>query len=127
MTGTPEERVEALRQFLGYPLKQRDPEKNLFWYLRPGADEDTASETRPVAVRFYPELNEGSDAEIKAWVVSQESAISKHFFGWGDFTNQPVMYLLLPEAQQSGRVALVLPSESGQWRQRQVRTYEWDS
>ncbi len=127
MTGTPEQRVEALRQFLGYPLKQRDPEKNLFWYLRPGADEDTASETRPVAVGFYPELNEGSDSEIKAWAVSQESALSNHFSDWFDDINKPVMYLLLPEAQQSGRVALVLPSESQQWQRWQVRTYEWDS
>jgi type I restriction-modification system DNA methylase subunit len=127
MTGTPEQRVEALRQFLGYPLKQRDPEKNLFWYLRPGVDEDTASETRPVAVGFYSELNDGSDPEIKAWVATNGSEVSQHFFDWFDATNQPVMYLLLPEAQQSGRVVLVLPSESRQWRHRQVLTYEWDS
>ncbi|MCX6131414.1 MAG: N-6 DNA methylase, partial [Proteobacteria bacterium] len=50
-----------------------------------------------------------------------------HFFDWSDFTNQPVMYLLLPEAKQAGRVALVLPSESRQWRQRQVLTHPWDS
>ena len=127
MTGTPEQRVEVLRQFLGYPFKQRDPEKNLFWYLRPGADDDAASETRPVAVGFYPELNEGSDPEIKAWVATKGNEVTQHFFDWSDFTNQPVMYLLLPEAQQSGRVALVLPSESRQWRQRQVLTYKWDS
>ena len=127
MTGTPEQRVEALRQWLGYPIKQRDPEKNLFWYLRPGADDDAASETRPVAVGFYPELNEGSDPEIKAWVATKGSEVSQHFFGWFEDSNQPVMYLLLPEAQQAGRVALVLPSESRQWRQRQVLTYEWNS
>ena len=127
MTGTPEQRVSALQQFLGYPVKERDPQKNQFWYLRPGVDKEAARETRPVAVEFYPELNEDSDSEIKAWVASQESPVSHHFFGWNDFTNQPVMYLLLPAAQQSGRVALVLPSESRQWRQRQVLTYEWDS
>ena len=127
MTGPPEQRVEALRQWLGYPIKQRDPEKNLFWYLRPGDDDDDASETRPVAVGFYSELNEGSDSAIKAWVASKGNAVSQHFFDWSDFTNQPVMYLLLPEAQQAGRIALVLPAESRQWRQRQVLTYEWDS
>jgi hypothetical protein len=52
MTGTPEKRVEALQQLLGYPLNQRDPEKNLFWYLCPGAREDAASENQPVAVGF---------------------------------------------------------------------------
>lgn len=127
MTGTPEQRVEALRQWLGYPIKQRDPEKNLFWYLRPGADDAVASETRPVAVGFYSELNDGNDSAIKAWVASKGSEISQHFFGWFEDSNQPVMYLLLPEAQQAGRLALVLPSESRQWRQRQVLTYEWDS
>jgi hypothetical protein len=36
------------------------------------------SEIRPVAMGFYPKLNEGSDSEIKAWAVSQESALSPH-------------------------------------------------
>jgi predicted helicase len=126
MTGTPEERVEALRQYLSYPIKERDPEKDQFWYLRPGTDEEMARETQPIAVGFYEKLNEGSDTEIKAWVVSKENAVSDHFFDWGDFTNQPAMYLLLPEAEQAGRVVLVLPSESRQWRQRQVLTYKWN-
>lgn len=127
MSGNHKQRVEALRQWLGYPIKQRDPEKNLFWYLRPGADDDAASETRPVAVGFYSELNERSDLAIKAWVASKGNEISQHFFDWFEDSNQPVMYLLLPKAQQAGRVALVLPSESRQWRQRQVLTHAWDS
>ncbi|MBN3870199.1 hypothetical protein [Nostoc sp. JL33] len=36
MTGTDlNHRVEALRQLLGYPVKEHDPQGSRFWYLRP--------------------------------------------------------------------------------------------
>lgn len=38
----------------------------------------------------------------------------------------PVMYLLLPVAARSGRVAMVLPMEGG-LRQRQIETFVWNS
>lgn len=46
--GSPENRVEALRLVLGYPVKQRDPEGSRFWFLRPGVDEGGKEVVRAV-------------------------------------------------------------------------------
>ncbi len=133
MTGTQAERVEALRSLLGYPLKQRDPSGSRFWYLRAGTDESEARETCPIAVGFYaecggthPEGNRLTDGELKTFLTdkAQQQEI------YGHYTNQiaeqqPVMYLLLPDSEQRGRVAFVLPIEGG-IRQRQVQTFAWN-
>lgn len=131
--GSQENRVEALRLLLGYPLKQRDPEGSRFWFLRPGGDPEEAEDTCPIAVGFYSELNHLSKAEIPQFLTADEQ--QKQIYG--HYTqrivpNQPVMYLLLPEGetpggktwQSSGRVAMILPSE-GKLRQRQIQTFAW--
>jgi len=135
VTGTQESRVEALRQILGYPLKQRDPGGSRFWFLRPGADEDEAEETCPIAVGFYAELDGLTDAEIKQFLTAEEQQreIYGHYTG-RIIPNQPVMYLLLPESPLSqlerraggegGRVAMILPTD-GKLRQRQIQTFSW--
>ncbi len=112
MSGTPENRVEELRQILGYPVKEFDREGSRFWYLRPGESVEEATETCPVAVGFYSELNDELRSQI-----------------YGHYSNRvaeqkPVMYLLLPEVCQQGQVVLVLPTEGG-LRQRQIQTFDW--
>jgi type I restriction-modification system DNA methylase subunit len=126
MTGTEENRVEALRQSLAYPMKQRDPGGSRFWFLRPGVDKLEAEETCPIAVGFYPELNSATDQELKSLLTSPE----KQQEIYGHYTSrvteqQPVMYLLLPSQERTGRVPLVLPTEGG-LRQRQVQTFGWN-
>lgn len=61
--GSQESRVEALRQILGYPVKQRDSQGSRFWFLRLGVDEDEAEDTCPIAVGFYSELDQLSHSE----------------------------------------------------------------
>ncbi|PSB14331.1 hypothetical protein C7B65_26595 [Phormidesmis priestleyi ULC007] len=56
-------RVEALRQKLGYPIKQRDPQGSDFWYLHPGVSEADAEETAPIAIGFFSELNGLTDEQ----------------------------------------------------------------
>jgi len=124
-----------LRQILGYPLKQRDPGGSRFWFLRPGADEGEAEETCPIAVGFYAELSEQTDAGIKKFLTAEEQQreIYGHYTG-RIIPNQPVMYLLLPESPLSqlerraggegGRVAMILPTD-GKLRQRQIQTFSW--
>jgi predicted helicase len=127
MTGTDlNHRVEALRQLLGYPVKEHDPQGSRFWYLRPGVDELEAEETCPIAVGFYEELSGVTDQEIKRFLTSKEQQQEIY----GHYTNrvaeqQPVMYLLLPTKEATGRVPLVLPSEGG-LRQRQIQTFDWN-
>jgi type I restriction-modification system DNA methylase subunit len=126
MNGTDSERVEELRQILKYPLKQRDTKGSRFWYLRPGVDESEAEETCPIAVGFYSELNDATDGEIKKFLTSVEQ--QKEIYG--HYTSriseqQPVMYLLLPTKEGTGRIPLVLPNEGG-LRQRQIQTFEWN-
>ncbi|NDJ25768.1 N-6 DNA methylase [Nostoc sp. B(2019)] len=127
MTGTDlNYRVEALRQLLGYPVKEHDPQGSRFWYLRPGVDELEAEETCPIAVGFYEELSGITDQEIKRFLTSKEQQQEIY----GHYTNrvaeqQPVMYLLLPTKEATGRVPLVLPSEGG-LRQRQIQTFDWN-
>jgi type I restriction-modification system DNA methylase subunit len=125
MVGSQENRIEGLQQLLAYPLKQRDPEGSRFWYLRPGADEDEAQDTCPISVGFYSELNQSTDGEVKQFLTADEQQNEIY----GHYTqrivpNQPVMYLLLPEVEGSGRVAMVLPSE-GKLRQRQIQSFAW--
>jgi len=70
--GSPESRVEALREQLGYPANQRDPEGSRFWFLRPGADKAEAEETCPIAVGFYSELNTLAHNEILHYLTAEE-------------------------------------------------------
>ncbi|RUT02625.1 DNA methyltransferase [Chroococcidiopsis cubana SAG 39.79] len=125
MTGTQEDRVEELRKILGYPVKELDREGSRFWYLRPGESKEDAADTCPIAVGFYAELNDGSDRDIRQFLIApeQQNNIYGHYVGRVT-TEQPVMYLLLPEANLQGRVALILPTEGG-LRQRQIQTFEW--
>ena len=123
--GSQENRVEALRLLLGYPLKQRDPEGSRFWFLRPGVDEDEAEDTCPIAVGFYAELNHLSKDEVPQFLTAdtQQGEIYGHYTQ-RIVPNQPVMYLLLPDGDRAGRVAMVLPSE-GKLRQRQIQSFAW--
>jgi len=133
ISGTPASRVEALRQLLGYPLKQRDPEGSRFWFLRPGADEVEAENTCPIAVGFYAELNHLGEDQIPQFLTAdeQQNEIYGHYIG-RIVPNQPVMYLLLPDGEsptatvrdRSGRVAMILPSE-GKLRRRQIQSFGW--
>jgi hypothetical protein len=118
-------RVEALRQLLGYPVKELDPEGSRFWYLRPGSDENEAAETCPVAVGFYDELANVTDSEAKRFLTAkeQQQEIYGHYTS-RIFEQQPVMYLLLPSEEANGRVPLILPGEGG-LRQRQIETFDW--
>ena len=126
MQGDEESRITALQQLLGYPIKQHDPGGSRFWYLRPGIDELEAEETCPIAVGFYPELNNATDQEIKQLLSAKErQEIYGHYIKQAGIPeNQPVMYLLLPEENQQGRVALVLPTEGG-LRQKHIQTFHW--
>ncbi len=121
-------RIEALRQQLGYPIKERDPGKSPFWYLRPGQDEEEARDTCPIAVAFYPELTQMTDSDLKKFLTSteQQQRLRGHY---GDRTvaDRPVMYLLLPDVEQAGHVAMILPDEGRKLRQRQIQTFAWDS
>ena len=123
--GSQENRVEALRLLLGYPSKQRDPEGSRFWFLRPGVDEDEAEDTCPIAVGFYSELNHLDKDEIPQFLTAdeQQNEIYGHYTA-RIVPNQPVMYLLLPESDHTGRVAMILPSE-GKLRQRQIQSFAW--
>ncbi|MFK0733272.1 MAG: type ISP restriction/modification enzyme [Gloeotrichia echinulata GP01] len=128
MTGTESNRIEALRRMLAYPVKQKlDPEGSRFWYLRPGADKLQAADTLPIAVGFYPELNEATQPEIVKFLTSKEqpSGIYEHYLSRANPENRPVMYILLPEKERTGRVALILPTEGG-LRQRQIQTFAWN-
>lgn len=118
-------RVEALRQLLGYPVKELDPEGSRFWYLRPGNDENEAAETCPVAVGFYDELADVTDSEAKRFLTAkeQQQEIYGHYTS-RIFEQQPVMYLLLPSEEANGRIPLILPGEGG-LRQRQIETFDW--
>ena len=102
--GSQENRAEALRLLLGYPLKQRDPEGSRFWFLRPGVNESEAEDTCPIAVGFYAELNHLSKDEILQFFTAdtQQNEIYGHYTD-RIVPNQPVMYLLLPDGDRLGR------------------------
>lgn len=119
-------RIEALRQLLGYPVKELDPQGSRFWYLRPGDNEYEAAETCPIAVGFYDQLADITDSEAKIFLTAKEQQQEIY----GHYTSrvaeqQPAMYLLLPSEEASGRVPLILPSE-GKLRQGQIQTFNWD-
>jgi hypothetical protein len=126
MSGNEKSRVESLRELLDYPILQKDPQGSRFWYLRSGESHSAAAETQPIAVGFYDELNRLNDREIKEFLTSleQQQEIYGHYV---DRVNedQPVMYILLPSGEKTGRVALVLPTE-GKLRQRQIQTFAWN-
>lgn len=98
LSGNQQQRVESLRQLLGYPLKERDPEGSRFCFLRPGEDEAEAEDTCPIAVGFYAELDRFSKDEILQFLTGdeQQNEIYGHYTR-RIIPNQPVMYLLLPE------------------------------
>ncbi|MGA1411216.1 MAG: N-6 DNA methylase [Prochlorotrichaceae cyanobacterium] len=127
MTGSAEQRVTALQVLLGYPLQQKDPGRSEFWYLRPGVDESEAEDTRPIAVRFLSLLNQADDAEIKRSLTEEDpSPIQRHYLNRTG-VDQPALYILLPEAPRTGRIAFVLPGETQQLRQRNIQTWEWQA
>ena len=123
--GSEENRVESLRQLLAYPTKQKDPQGSRFWFLRPGEDEEEAENTCPIAIGFYSELNRLGKDEILQFFTSdeQQNEVYGHY-SQRIVPDQPVMYLLLPAGDRSGRVAMVLPSE-GRLRQRQIQSFTW--
>jgi type I restriction-modification system DNA methylase subunit len=108
---SPEEQVESLRTFLGYPkLEQKFDRGNRdYWYLRPGADVEEAESTAPIAVRFYDDLE------------SKQNETYKHYLG-RNLADKPVMYLLLPNGDD-GTVSFVLPTEGG-LKQRNIQNFE---
>ncbi|MCZ2206826.1 type ISP restriction/modification enzyme [Cylindrospermopsis raciborskii] len=118
-------RVEALRQLLGYPVKELDREGSRFWYLRPGNDEEEAAETCPIAVGFCEELVSLSELEAKRFFTeeAQQKDIYGHYIS-RVAEEQPVMYLILPNGS-SGRISLILPGE-GKLRQQQIQTFSYD-
>ena len=127
MIGDEENRVTALKELLGFPVVNRDPDGAAFWYLDPGVDEEEALETCPIAVGFYEELNTATDQEIKRLFTSKEKQqeIYGHYSN-REFEQQPVMYLLLPTEENIGRIPLVLPIEGG-LRQRQIQSFQWNN
>lgn len=127
MTGPPEQRIEALRSHLGYPVKQLDPGGSRFWYLRPGVDAEEAEYTCPIAVGFYTELDDSSSSDILRFLTSdnQQQEIYGHYIN-RVIPEQPVMYLLLPDGEQQGLVAMILPTET-KLRQRQIQIFDWQS
>jgi N-6 DNA Methylase len=126
-TAGKESRVEELRQKLGYPIKQLDPQGSDFYYLRPGNDVAEAADTCPIAIGFFSELNGLTDErEIQQLLTSKEwqQRIYGHYLK-RDLEHKPVMYLLLP-TEGFGRVPLVLPTEGG-LRQRNIQSFAWGS
>lgn len=121
-----ENKIEHIRQFLNYPIKQRDSFGSCFWLLRPGKTEEEAQETCPIAIGFSSELERKTDTELKQFLTSdeQDREIRGHYIKRiGE--DQPVMYLLLPNNTNQGRVAFILPTE-GKLRQRSIQTFTWD-
>ena len=127
MTGSEEQRVKELRRLLDYPLQLKDPQGSKFWYLRPGVDESEAEDTRPIAVEFLSLLNQADDAEITRSLTAEDpSHIQKHYLNQIG-ANQPALYILLPEASRTGRIAFVLPGETQELRQRNIQTWDWQA
>jgi hypothetical protein len=121
-----ENQIEIIRQFLNYPIKQRDSLGSRFWLLRPGKTEEEARETCPIAISFSSELDCKTDKELRQFLISdkQDREIRGHYTKRiGE--DQPVMYLLLPNNTSQGRVAFILPTE-GKLRQRSIQTFTWD-
>jgi N-6 DNA Methylase len=120
-----ESRVSRLRSQLGCLGQERDTQGSDFWYLRLGTDELEIPNTRPIAIGFDDRLNDLTETEIKDSLTAKDSEIYRHYL---DRTseNQPVMYLLYPSSEESGRVAFILPQEGG-LKQRDIRIFELGS
>jgi N-6 DNA Methylase len=120
-----ENRVSRLRSQLGCLGQERDTQGSDFWYLRLGTDELEIAETRPIAIGVDDRLNDLTAAEIKDFLTAKDSEIYRHYL---DRTSeeQPVMYLLYPSSEESGRVAFILPQEGG-LKQRDIRIFELGS
>lgn len=54
----------------------------------------------------------------------QPPGIYEHYISRAN-PDKPVMYILLPEEERTGRVALILPTEGG-LRPRQIQTFAWN-
>ncbi|MFN9859942.1 MAG: helicase, partial [Pseudanabaena sp.] len=67
--GTEAQRVEALREFLGYPLQELDRTGSGLRYVRAGQDVVQATNTCPIALGLYEELSRLSDEEIMDFLV----------------------------------------------------------
>jgi serine/threonine protein kinase/type I restriction-modification system DNA methylase subunit len=118
------DRVESLRQLFGYPIAERDPQGSNFWFLRPGENESHAKETSPIAIGFCSELNNITEPNIKTFIDAKEQEICNHYMDRVN-ENKPVMYLLLPTAENTGRVVLVLPTEKT-LKLRNVHSFAWN-
>jgi hypothetical protein len=120
-----ENRVDRLRSQLGCLGYERDTQGSEFWYLRLGTDELEIPNTRPIAIGFDERLNDLTEAEIKDALTAKDSEIYRHYL---DRTTeeQPVMYLLYPSSEESGRVAFILPQEGG-LKQRDIRIFQLGS
>jgi N-6 DNA Methylase len=116
---------DRLRSQLGCLGQERDTQGSDFWYLRLGTDELEIPNTRPIAIGFDDRLNDLTEAEIKDFLTAKDSEIYRHYL---DRTSeeQPVMYLLYPSSEESGRVAFILPQEGG-LKQRDIRIFELGS
>lgn len=112
-----ENQIEILREYLDYPIKQRDPSGSHFWLLHPGKSKEEAQETCPIAVKVSADLERRSDRELQQFLTSdeQDREIRGHYNS-STGEEQPVMYLLLPTDPKQGRVAFILPTE-GKLRQ----------
>jgi hypothetical protein len=120
-----ESRVDRLRSQLGCLGQERDTQGSDFWYLRLGTDELEIPNTRPIAIGFDDRLNDLTEAEIKDFLTAKDSEIYRHYLDRVS-TEQPVMYLLYPSSEESGRVAFILPQEGG-LKQRDIRIFELGS
>ena len=125
-SGNKESRVKALKELFDYPIIEQDISGSRFWYLRPGVSKEIAKETCPIAVGFYSELNNATERKIRDFLTTKDPQpeIYRHYLGQaGDVENQPVMYILLPEATDQEKVVLVLPTEGG-IKQRQIQVFD---
>jgi hypothetical protein len=120
-----ENRVDRLRSQLGCLGQERDTQGSDFWYLRLGTDELEIPNTRPIAIRFDDRLNDLTETEIKDVLTAKDSEIYRHYLNRMS-TEQPVMYLLYPSSEESGRVAFILPQEGG-LKQRDIKVFELGS
>ncbi len=73
---SPEEQVESLRTFLGYPVLERDRKNRDYWYLRSRANREEAENTAPIGVCFYDDL-ENKQAEVYKHYLGRSLADSR--------------------------------------------------
>jgi predicted helicase len=116
-------RVERLNLQLKFPILEKDEQDSSCWYLRPGENIEEAIDTRPIAIKFLSDLDDCTEADIQRLLTGERrDVVEGHYFNRvGE--HKPAMYLLYPQSQESGRVALVLPTE-GKLKQGQIQTFE---